>query len=184
MPGCRLHPRERTLLRNLAEEGVSIPTLAKSSHHAPSTIYRVVHPEVKRGKHKKIGRPSEINDRVRRLIWRLASNHGHSAEQIKGMLGLEISSRQVLNIIHSLGYLSHQKMCLRPKISDDNQAWRFQWSLQMLQWPEEVTEQIIFSDEKKFNLDGPDGYNYYWHDLRKEPIYFSKSRKGSKGIMF
>ncbi|DAZ94377.1 TPA: hypothetical protein N0F65_001111 [Lagenidium giganteum] len=32
----------------------------------------------------------------------------------------------------------------------------------MAQW-----EQCVFSDEKKFNLDGPDGPQYYWHDLRK-----------------
>uniref|UniRef100_A0A8R1IAY4 Tc1-like transposase DDE domain-containing protein n=1 Tax=Caenorhabditis japonica TaxID=281687 RepID=A0A8R1IAY4_CAEJA len=32
----------------------------------------------------------------------------------------------------------------------------------------------IFSDEKKFNMDGPDGYKSYWYDLRKDPAVFSK----------
>jgi len=42
---------------------------------------------------------------------------------------------------------------------------------------------VIFSDEKKFNLDGPDGYNGYWRDLRKEPRYFSKRNFGGGSVM-
>lgn len=30
-----------------------------------------------------------------------------------------------------------------------------------------------FSDEKMFSFDGPDGLQYYWHDLQMEPEVFS-----------
>ena len=39
--------------------------------------------------------------------------------------------------------------------------------------------QVIFSDEKKFNLDGSDGLASYWRDLGKEPCYFL--RRGFAG---
>ncbi len=41
----------------------------------------------------------------------------------------------------------------------------------------------VFSNEKKFNLDGPDGYAYYWHDLRKEERIFSKRCFGGGSLM-
>jgi len=42
----------------------------------------------------------------------------------------------------------------------------------------------IFTDEKKFNLDGPDGNQYYWHDKRKPKLRFTKRQQGGGGIMF
>ena len=44
-------------------------------------------------------------------------------------------------------------------------------------------EKYVFSDEKKFNLDGPAGFKYYWHDLRKQPRLFSKRQSGGGSIM-
>ena len=42
---------------------------------------------------------------------------------------------------------------------------------------------MIFSDEKNFNLDGPDGFSGYWRNLRKEPRYFSKRNFGGGSLM-
>lgn len=42
---------------------------------------------------------------------------------------------------------------------------------------------MIFSDEKKFNLDGPDGFAHYWHDLRKEKRYFASQNFGGGSLM-
>jgi hypothetical protein len=44
-------------------------------------------------------------------------------------------------------------------------------------------KRIVWSDEKKFNLDGPDGFAYYWHDLRKEKLLFSRRAQGGGSVM-
>lgn len=41
----------------------------------------------------------------------------------------------------------------------------------------------VFSDEKRFSLDGPDGAAYYWADNRVEKRFFSKRQQGGGGVM-
>ena len=41
----------------------------------------------------------------------------------------------------------------------------------------------MLSDEKKLNLDGPDGFKFYWHDLWEEPKIFSKRQFGDGSVM-
>jgi hypothetical protein len=42
---------------------------------------------------------------------------------------------------------------------------------------------VTFSDEKKFNLDGPDGLKYHWHGLREENESFFSRQNGGGSLM-
>lgn len=41
---------------------------------------------------------------------------------------------------------------------------------------------VVFSDEKRFCLDGPDGLACYWHDLKTEPHRFSKCQQEGSSL--
>jgi hypothetical protein len=48
---------------------------------------------------------------------------------------------------------------------------------------QEQWNSVIFTDEKRFCLDGPDGYLYYFHDLRKEEEFAARHHRRDAGVM-
>ncbi|KAG6941567.1 hypothetical protein JG687_00019574 [Phytophthora cactorum] len=44
-------------------------------------------------------------------------------------------------------------------------------------------ERIIFSDEKKFNLDGPDGLQSYWHNVRRPQRTTVRRQNGGGSVI-
>ena len=50
-------------------------------------------------------------------------------------------------------------------------VWDHQW------------KNVIWSEENKFNLDGPDDFVYYLHDLRKEKLVQSMKHTGGGSVM-
>jgi hypothetical protein len=81
-----------------------------------------------------------------------------------------------------LSRLKVQKEAVQDSADGAARDARISWSKAHLHWLQEWY-QVIFSDEKKFNLDGPDGWAYYWHDIRKNEVNFSTRQNDGGSVM-
>ena len=69
-----------------------------------------------------------------------------------------------------------------PSLSSKRKEDRVQWAKDCSHWHTRW-RRVVFSNEKRFNLEGPDVFAHYRHDLRKEPRYFSKRRQGGGSVI-
>lgn len=147
---------------------------------------RTVDRYLKRGKYVKSrprpGGPAYFDDHGKRRVWREASNKGSNASQINAALSLTCSPRTTLRCIHSNPNLVFKRMLTRPHLTEQHKVARVAWALPRLVWNEEW-HHMVFSDEKKFNCDGPDGWAHYWHDIRKSEEIFSKRPNGGGSVI-
>ncbi|KAF9745489.1 Transposable element Tc3 transposase, partial [Nosema granulosis] len=111
-----------------------------------------------------------------------ASNSRLSVKDINIQLNTGVSDSTVLRAIKDNKSIMFKKMIRTPCLTSKHKDSRFRFALEHVLWTE-MWKSIIFSDEKKFNLDGPDGYKYYWHHLNMKEITYSKRIQGGGGLM-
>jgi transposase len=117
-----------------------------------------------------------------RLLLREASKVGSSARLLKTTLNLDASLRTCQRRLQQSPIHNYEKRKHMPNLQAKHKIARLDYAKRHLRASTNWTE-IIWSDEKKFNLDGPDGFQSYWHDLRKEPDTFLTRQKGGGGVM-
>ncbi|EFO89454.1 hypothetical protein CRE_19968 [Caenorhabditis remanei] len=171
---------EKGQITVLMNQGISNRQIAKTIGRTHTIVNSFVKDPTGYGTKKKSGRPSLLSQRDKRLIIRSASNNVDSCRQIKSDLNLDVSSETVRRTIAKSKFIKYRKMKKSPYLSNVHRVNRMKFARNHRRT--DFTK-IIFSDEKKFNCDGPDGYRSYWHDLRKEKLRFSRRNFKGGGVM-
>ncbi len=94
------------------------------------------------------------------------------------MYSLPVTVRRVQQVLHAAGHLEYTHMRAAPKLTPWHRSKRMELGQDPAAPSPVLWKRTIFSDQKRFCLDGPDGAAYYWADKRLDKRYFFASTAG------
>uniref|UniRef100_T1GXS1 Tc1-like transposase DDE domain-containing protein n=1 Tax=Megaselia scalaris TaxID=36166 RepID=T1GXS1_MEGSC len=74
--------------------------------------------------------------------------------------------------------VAQKKIKTEPILTQLHKDERLTFAQMYKPWSEEDWRKVMFHDERKFNLDGPDGFTSYFHDMRNYEGRMSKRPRG------
>lgn len=173
---------ERETIVRLKAEGMSNRAVAKRLGRSEAAVrYFLKAPELTKRK-KRTGRPRKIDSRTARHIFRLATLKDMSAPEIAKSLSSRPSKSTVLRALRNNKFVVFAKRKPAPALKTSHKKNRCIFAGKHEEWRTRW-QRVVFTDEKKFNLDGPDGFRSYWRDLRHSPKIFSRRVSGGGSVM-
>lgn len=159
-------------------QGYSIRKIASKIKRSKSVVHNCVQLGQKYAKKSRSGRPPTLSAQDKRTLSRLASNFKLSSEEIRVESNVQVSSRRIRQVLQANNNIIYGKCVNTPRLLPRHKTARLQFAEKYQFWDKEWSE-VVFSDEKKFNLDGPDGFSKCWQDVRKpKPIKESRNFGG------
>lgn len=181
--GKKLTPQQRGAIEALARRKFSHRAIAKDQGCSKTAVFNLLHRSRVPRAPAKLGPKPKLTETLKRAILRKGRRGDHSAEQLRVMFKAPVSTRRIQQLLSSDEYLEYVPMLKAPKMTPFYRAARLDWARERIGKGMEYWRYVVFSDEKRFNLDGPDGCRYYWADKRLPRRVFSKRQQGGGGIM-
>ncbi|ETV74251.1 hypothetical protein H257_11185 [Aphanomyces astaci] len=147
-------PEERACVETIRRHGLSIRSIAKELGRNKNAIAGYLkNPEGYGTRFRGIAKIAVVG-REYRLLIREASNTGQSVRRLKTDLNIDASLRTIQRRLKEAPTVTYEKRKHTPMLGKVHMQKRVKYAQGNLREPTNWTE-IISSDEKKFNLDGP-----------------------------
>ena len=170
------------LLRRIHPEWTHAQIAEQLNRSRPAISSYLRNPQPQR-EVKRPGRPKVTSERDDRQILTMAVRDKKSCNEIRNELDLMISVSTIYRRLKKSTNIKFGVHQAKPILSAQHKIKRLSFAAEMISAPPDKWDKIIFSDVKKWNLDGPDGFRSFWYDLRQEKQMFSRRHSEGGGVM-
>lgn len=174
----QLSTREKGKIDAYSDLNLSITDISRRIRRSFNVVKSYLQNKENYG-HNYKGRQKKLSTRDRRRLCRAASNSTKTSRMLKSELNLNVSRHTICRELKDKKIV-HQKVQRRPNLTPTHKEARLNFCRKNMQLNFAT---VWFSDEKRWCLDGPDNLAYYWHDLRKEPVWGVKRQGGGGSLM-
>ena len=124
----------------------------------------------------------KLSVHYRRHIYHLESTELTTSCKIQRDLDLSVSPMAVRRHLSSSNNPRLLKFKSKPPLTENHKQLRLELARKNM-GSREFWRTVVFSNEKKFNLDGADGIHHYRLYLHKKPLILSKRAQGGGSVM-
>lgn len=167
--GTELTRSEQRAILELHKTGIRVREISDQIKRSVGAVHKVISRGVVAQAHPRSRRPSKFDERIMRRLVRTVVAEPNSAKTVPSALQLNVSVRTTQLHMQTNLQLNWRSFKRTPPLSIRHRVARMDWALDKAGWSDEKWDSVIFSDEKRWTLDGPNGLKKYWHTVGTTP---------------
>ncbi|GAB0099100.1 Tc1-like transposase, DDE domain [Sergentomyia squamirostris] len=172
-----LTEKEKGSIDSFAEMKLSHRNIARRTGRSRKCISNYLKDKEKYGKRYKGGQNHHLTPAQKENLLAFVKGGNYNCTQVCKELNLPVTARRVSQLLNASGRFKWKKLMKKPALEQRHMEARLEFAKNYVDFGRSW-EKVIFSDEKKFNLDGPDGFKYYWACIDNTEITMSRNFGG------